>query len=120
MKIITIDCPTNTALTLLQPKDFVCNTPEEVVAATKAGKPSDLIGWHDEGSFGFYHKKKAVTIELSKLENAAVTYMTRAKGTGWIALEIEHKDKRGILPILESKAYKQEALGWFKDKSEVL
>ncbi|UIP26787.1 hypothetical protein [Photobacterium sp. TLY01] len=120
MKIITIDESTKNPLELMQVKGYLWKAPEEIEATAKEGKFWHLIGWHDSNRFGFFHKKKAVTIELCKVEKVAINYMTRAKGMGWIALEVEYKNKGGSLSILESNTFKQEALDWFKEKTEVL
>ncbi|WP_299976194.1 hypothetical protein [uncultured Pseudoteredinibacter sp.] len=120
MKIITIDEKTKSPLELMQAQGYLWKAPEEIEAAAKGVKLWHLIGWHDSSRFGFYKKKKAVTIELCKVEKLSINYMTRAKGMGWVALEVEYKGKGGVLPILESKIYKNEALDWFKEKIDLL
>ena len=120
MKIITIDESTKNPLELMQVKGYLWEAPEEIETVAKDCKLWHLIGWHDSNRFGFYHKKKAATIELSNVKKVAVNYMTRAKGMGWVALEVEYKDKGGVLSILESKFYKQEALDWFIEKIQAL
>lgn len=120
MKIITVDKSTKNPLELMQAKGDLLSAPEEVENTAKEGKLWYLIGWRDPHQFGFYHKKKAVAIDRSKVEKIAVSYMTRAKGQGWVALEVKYKEQGGLVPILESKVFKQEALDWFNDKMDVL
>ncbi|UXI04191.1 heparinase II/III-family protein [Photobacterium sp. TY1-4] len=120
MKIFTIDESTKNPLELTQVKGHLWKAPQEVEALAKNGKLWHLIGWHDSKQFGFYHKRKAVTINLREVEIVSINYMTRAKGKGWVALEVKYHDNVGVYPILESKTYKKEALEWCMEKIEVL
>jgi len=88
--------------------------PVVIVDAAKQQKIWHLIAWADNqsNSFGFYHKRKAVTFEKSEIKSVGISFMTRAKGQGWVALEVVLKNKEGIHPVFESKVFDEKAVPW--------
>lgn len=118
MKIEIIETSVSLPLELMQAEGYSHEAPQEVIAEAEKGKLWYLLVWRDDAhdSFGFYHIGKAVTITSSIVKDVSVNYMSRAKGTGWVALEASYKNQAGLYPILESKTFRQDAIDWFKAK----
>lgn len=93
--------------------------PDEVLARAHEGKLWHLLSWRDDCNdrSGLYYKKKAIVIDLKKINGMTVWIMRPAKGAGWVGLDASLAENEKNVVLLESPRFNDEAVIWlFRNK----
>lgn len=78
-----------------------------------------VVETHD-ACIKFFLKEKAVEIPIHEILEAKLLYFRRAKGPGWISLEIKNTNANQLVRLLEIGEFSEAGLAWFQTQTSKL